>query len=440
MPQHTPTESDYFSPVRRIALYPGQASSSKKAKNVLKVGNGTPDALKEFFRLEVIYNDGGIKIDVRSNQTMDDVMEIVCSEWLNILRNGDGLVDDHSWTVKGPPLTTSEYINLDRSGDRRTMEWRDAHEICEQSKQMIPANEKLRNIKGFKTGMPLTVVYGIQSSTTFKIQMVGKGTTKSGHRFPYRVPSAADKFAERFYLSNPSFLYHPPPSSPNLNDIFPHTNKAMFGHGNRWICPYPTSPTNGGFICGEFHRSWDVLFLPYRSSSLHEALVIMDSVMSKFPEFKGDTCSRIGLPAMLSNARETKFKAYQQEPGCDNRANAFIPNKKFNAFVNPRNRIVSRIDGKKLCGYKNFVADMFPRCSDNYGKGLWASYRNGKVIIGEGKDRSGEERGVPMRIYVEASCKVQSIHEFFCICETLFARAMKMKVTELDSLFGSLRM
>ena len=440
MSQQTPTGSEYCSPVRKIALYSGQASSTKKAKNVSKGRNGTPVKSKDFYRLEVIYNDGGITIDVLANQTVDSVMEFVCFEWLNILRNGDGLVDDHSWTVKGPPLTTYENIDLDKCGDRRTLEWRDAHEICEKSREMIPATEKLENIKGFDTGMPLTVVYGVQRSTTFKIQMVGRGIAKWPNRFPYQVPSSAHKFAERFHLSNPSFLYHPPPSSPNLNDIFPHANKAMFGHGNRWFCPYPTSPMCGGFICGEFQRCFDVLFLPYKSSSLHEALVIMDSLMSQYPEFKGDSSSRIGLPLSLSNTREAKFKAYQQEPGCDNRINAFIPNKKFSAFVNPHNRIVSRIDGKKLREYKNVVANMFPSCSVNYGKGLWASYRNGKVIIGEGRDRSGEERGVPMHIYVEAPYKVRSLHEFFCVCETLLARATELSVPELDGLFGSLRM
>ena len=178
MSQQTPTGSEYCSPVRKIALYSGQASSTKKAKNVSKGRNGTPVKSKDFYRLEVIYNDGGITIDVLANQTVDSVMEFVCFEWLNILRNGDGLVDDHSWTVKGPPLTTYENIDLDKCGDRRTLEWRDAHEICEKSREMIPATEKLENIKGFDTGMPLTVVYGVQRSTTFKIQMVGRGIAK----------------------------------------------------------------------------------------------------------------------------------------------------------------------------------------------------------------------------------------------------------------------
>lgn len=445
MPQLTSKESEYFSPVRKVALYQEQASSdkqrsSKKKKKVSSKAGKDTDMSTEFYRLQVIYNDGGITIDVGSNQTIDDVMEIACYKWLNILRNGDGLVDEHSWTVKGPPLTKFENIYRDRWGDRRTMEWRDAHKICEQSKQMISANEKLKNIKGFQNATSLSVVYGVQCSTKFQIKMVGKGTTKMAIDFPYRVPSAADKAAERFHLSSPTSLYHPPPSSPNLNAIFPHANKAMFGHGNRWICPYPTSLTNGGFICGEFQRGYDVLFLPYKSSSLHEALVIMDSLMSKYPEYKCDSSSRIGLPVNLSSAREAKYKAYIQEPGCDDRINDFIPNKKFHAFVNPRNRTVSRIDERKLQSYYNFVTRMFPRCADQYGKGLWASYRNGKVIIGEGNDKSGEERGVPFSIYVEASYKVRSLHEFFCICETLFAEAGKMKISELEGLFGSLRM
>lgn len=438
MPQLTSKESEYFSPVRKVALHQEQTSSgkqrsSKKKKKVSKAGKDTGMST-EFYELQIIYNDGGITIHVGSNQTVYDVMEIVCHKWLNILRNGDGLVDEHSWTVEGPPLIKSEYIYGDIYWDRRTMEWRDAHKICKQSNQMISANEKLKNIKGFMFSS-LSVVYGVQCSTNFQIKVVYKGTTKNGHCLPYQVPSAAYSTVEHFDLSSPTSLYHPPPYCPNLNVIFPNANKTMFGYGNRWICPYPTSPTNGGFICGEFQRRYDVLFLPYKSSSLHEALAIMDSLMSEYPEYECDSSSRIGLPVKLSSTREAKYKAYIQEPGCEDRINDFIPNKKFHAFVNPRNRTVSRIDEKKLQSYYNFVTPTFPHCAKNYGKGFWASYRNGKVVIGEGNDKSGEERGVPTSILIETSYKVRSLHEFLCICETLFVDAEKTKEFELEEWF-----
>ena len=55
---------------------------------------------------------------------------------------------------------------------------------------------------------------------------------------------------------------------------------------------------------------------------------------------------------------------------------------------------------------------MFPNCAaKNYGKGRWVSYRNGKIIIGEGNDKGGEERGVPKSIYLRRSfvqCRVPS--------------------------------
>ena len=66
---------------------------------------------------------------------------------------------------------------------------------------------------------------------------------------------------------------------------------------------------------------------------------------------------------------------------------------------------------------------IFPICSRNIGKGLWATYQNQKVIIGQGNGKGGEERGVPTHIYAEVSYNVKSLHEFFCICEVLFQQA-----------------
>jgi hypothetical protein len=111
-------------------------------KKLPPVRKGTGSS-REVFRLKVIFNDGGITIDAEANQTMIYVMGIVCSKWLNILRNGDGSIDAHPWKVRGPSLTEFVYIHRDACEDRRTKKWREAHEMCEKSKKSIPAYEKL---------------------------------------------------------------------------------------------------------------------------------------------------------------------------------------------------------------------------------------------------------------------------------------------------------
>lgn len=100
------------------------------------------------FHLKVIFNDGGITIDAGSNQTMAHGMGIVCSKWLNIIRNGDGSLDAHPRKVRGPPLTEFVYIYRDACEDRRTTEWREAYDMCEKSKKTIPAYEKFESIQG----------------------------------------------------------------------------------------------------------------------------------------------------------------------------------------------------------------------------------------------------------------------------------------------------
>jgi hypothetical protein len=388
---------------------------------------------REVFRLKVIFSDGGVTIDVASNQTMTHVMLMVCSKWLSILRNGDGSIDAHNWSVRGPPLTEHVYVQRVRCGDRRTTEWREAREKCERSKQTIPAYTKLDSIRGFDKGRSLTVVYDDNDATKFEIKLLGKYIAKPDRRFPKLVSSAADKVAKSFRL------YNLPKDYPNLNDIFPYANKAMFQGGERWICPYPTSPSCGGFICGEFKRHFDVVFLPYKSSCLHEALAVIDQVMKKYPEKASECTSRLALPVKVSPPREAKFHAYTQEPGCERRINDLIPNKKFTEILSKYNTVVSRITERQLLEYHNVVDPIFPLSSRIYGKGRWASYRNRKVIIGEGNDMGGEERGVLMKIYAEVSYSVRSLHEFFCVCESLIRRTEENELKGLDRHLASLR-
>ena len=418
----------------KIGVGNGASRGLLDSKQLLVVKKETTSLSREVFRLKVIYNDGGITVDVGANQTLTHVMGIVCSKWLNILRDGDGSIDFYIWEVRGPPLAEPKYLDSNESKDREKAEaCREAYYKWNDSKRPIPAKEKLENITGLDRGRSLTIEYDLKHTTKFEIQLVLKYNAKSGSRFPKLVPSAADELSKSFRL------YKPPPFCSNLNDIFPHANKAMFHCGERWICPYPSSSFNGGFIGGEFKRHFDVLFLPCKCSCLYEALVVMDRTMKMYPEIVGvysENNSRLAFPVKLTKAKEAKFAAYMKEPGSKTALDDLIPSKKFNTVVYSQGKIVLRIKEAHMEKYTNIMDSMFPNCSKNYGKGRWASYRNGKVIIGEGNDKGGEERGVPKNIYAEVSYKCRSLLEFFCVCEALFQQT---EANELERSLMALR-
>jgi hypothetical protein len=97
-----------------------------------------------------------------------------------------------------------------------------------------------------------------------------------------------------------------------------------------------------------------------------------------------------------------------------------IPAKKYTTVLYCKKLEVVRLTEDKKIKYADVMSHMFPASSEAYKKKLWASYRNGKVIISEGFD-SGE-RGVPKpdAILAQVTKKIQSLHQFFCVCEALF--------------------
>jgi hypothetical protein len=384
---------------------------------------------REVYRLKAIYNDGGITFDIGANQTLHQVMRIVCSKWLNILRDGDGTIDSHPWHIQGPPLPKSKLFKYydTESEDYEILE---VFRVClfntyENPNKPLRAKAKLENIQRLDTGRSLTVKYDPDHPTKFEIQLVHKYYAKSGSRFPRVVPSAADELAKSFRS------YKPPKLCANLNSIFPHANKAMFHRGERWVCPYPSSSSNGGFIGGEFKIFFDVLFIPCKSSCLFEALVLMDRTMKKYPEKEDyfEQKCRLAFPVKLTKAKEAKFTSYTEQPTIQHAVDNLIPNKQFDTVADCPKRNVTRINEADLEEYTNILDSMFPHCAKNYGKGRWATYRNGKVLIGEGNDMGGKERGIPKSIYAEVSYNVKSLHEFFCVCEALFQQNGVNRIT-----------
>ena len=365
------------------------------------------------YRLKTIHNDGGITFDAKADQSVECVCEMVYSEWLANLRDGDGSIDDPRFKIYGPPLPKPD----DKHRDSK--EYSQALSKYEDSIKPLLRSEKLKDIERLEPGCSLRVEYdtGVNRQTNFEIQLIK--TYKVVHddtKFPRLIPSAADKRVASLYMSNPT-------PSMDIDAIFPFANIAMFPPTGvkRWVCLFPSSPSNGGFIGGEFKRFYDVLFMPAKSSSLFEALVVIDHTMKKYPECLDDESRshcRITFPLKLTKAKEAKYNAYwNKEP---HGLRDLIPNQQFHTVVDCPYKFVNRIKEGQLLRYKNILYSMFPKCSLAYGNGRWASYRNGKVIIGEGNDKGGKDRGVPKEIYDEVSYKVRSLYEFLCVCEALF--------------------
>jgi hypothetical protein len=131
----------------------------------------------------------------------------------------------------------------------------------------------------------------------------------------------------------------------------------------------------------------------------------------------------------LTKAKEAKFTSYTEQPTIQHAVDNLIPNKQFDTVADCPKRNVTRINEADLEEYTNILDSMFPHCAKNYGKGRWATYRNGKVLIGEGNDMGGKERGIPKSIYAEVSYNVKSLHEFFCVCEALFQQNGVNRIT-----------
>lgn len=81
-----------------------------------------------------------------------------------------------------------------------------------------------------------------------------------------------------------------------------------------------------------------------------------------------------------------------------------------------------RVTEGDLHNYDDVISSSFPMCSKAYKDGLWASYRRDKVVVSKKKDsrESPQERGIPKVVLAEKNIKIESLHEMFCVFESLF--------------------
>ena len=121
----------------------------------------------------------------------------------------------------------------------------------------------------------------LKSLIGLKIEQVAKQCNISSETvLPRITPDGADGLAKKFET------FVPKDGTPNVNDLFPNANRMMFQTGSKWLCPYPCSPTSGGFVEGQGGDS-DLIFIPEPFESLEHALIAMDRASEKWPSKRG---------------------------------------------------------------------------------------------------------------------------------------------------------
>ncbi|CAB9509692.1 expressed unknown protein [Seminavis robusta] len=207
--------------------------------------------------------------------------------------------NEHLWKLYRShtiPYPNHEDYNDDDAFD----EARDVYFAAEEERQEgIPHNQPLSSVSGFNApGNKLNAEYDFGSTTRFDVSFVALEEVPLTTEVPCLAAVPMDE----------DFIAYTPPAgtgSVNLNDKFPFANKACFQTMGKWICPFPTSYSSAGFVEGGIKCNSDIIFMPFKFSSLNEALVGMDLAMKKYPQ-KG--YSRLVFPVKLRKKDEKFFQ------------------------------------------------------------------------------------------------------------------------------------
>ncbi|CAJ1948935.1 unnamed protein product [Cylindrotheca closterium] len=410
--------------------------------------------MQESYKFQVDCRGGdGIQFEISPDQTLLHMMTLICEEWLDDYRDGDGAVYGHLWkfvrhdhTEYGREDTTTTTAAT-ASTTTTTAPTSNTHQWTQEQKMALdnylmtrgefpdslPINVPLKRFRWWNIGTSVPVEYDYGSTTSFHVRLVAKQTIADDIVLPRIALDEADKVAETFVP------FVPKAGSPNVNEIFPHANKMMFQMGSKWLCPYPCSPTSGGFVEGKGGDS-DLIFIPEPFESLQHALIGMDKVAAKWPQNKGYSRSVFAMELSERGERYYTERGKLIQEYLDFAAN----NDTDRIGISDMGHLSDYIQYQLFCpevsvfyrltkeDVKNFepaaakVDEIFPLCAKVYRNGVWASYHRGKVKICKGND-SGE-RGVPKTVLAQVAHQVTSLHDFFCVCEALLQRVESNKV------------
>jgi len=238
------------------------------------------------FRVNIQGGDG-ILFEMSPDGTLRNMMEVICTNFLDDYRNGDGGIDDHLWDFLKPELEKPDFLRKaeeddddggwddddydedDGDGDDNSengdenpwtedqrAEYFDYIHARDENDEALPTDIPIRDFIWWKVGVSARVRYDYGTTTAFQVLFVTEQeyNPTDGIELPRIVPDEADELAEKF------IPFQPPEGSPNANDLFPHANRIMFELGSKWLCPFPCSPTTGGYVEGQGGDS-DLLFL-----------------------------------------------------------------------------------------------------------------------------------------------------------------------------------
>ena len=360
------------------------------------------------YRFEVIGQD--LTFDLRPDHNLIHLMSIICDQWLDNARDGDGGVFDHMWIVK-----TS-------SGQEFTAPYNDRGEDHE-------GETKLNELEISPSDM-LSITYDMGSTTYFTVKFVSIENVTSDAELPRRVVQKSSTLPD---------TYTPPEGSPNLNEVFPRANELLFGQNSvaKWIAPFQCSKTCGGFVEAGPNAMGDVVFCPHKFGCFKEVLVAFDLCGQHNPDssVRADAFSRMTFPRVMPNAQEEeKYKLFKEdydkfEKYCkDNGLSALVPLSAIPWRMMGPKEVVIRVSEENMKAVEDVDIDKaFPKCAKAYldKRHFWISYRHGKMMVCKGSSGSSDDRGIPKPGSVVASTNldIHSLHEFFCVAEALFDKA-----------------
>ena len=232
-------------------------------------------------------------VQLASTHTLFDLMKIVCKEWLDEVRGGDGGVHDHVWTITS------------RLGRHMGPYMGDDGYYLETPQQ----STRLKKL-GLNVGGGLGVEYDMGRTTLFTLHVtaIAEATPDELAKCP-RAVRAADTVPA-------SFAPHVPPAgTPTLDDLFPHLASLAFAPGTTTLYFFPCGDGCAGAIEAGPNAMGDLLFAPHAFSDAEEFLLAADAAAAMGPglDVRDDAYSRLVFPARMAKAQEKKYAKFVKQ-------------------------------------------------------------------------------------------------------------------------------
>lgn len=382
------------------------------------------------FTFEVVGQD--CTVQLCSEHTVFDLMRVVCAAWLDEARDGDGDVCAHTWMVK--VHVDGERSHARHVGPYEAFEEDDVVESAQSSSSLGGLN--------LSAGSQLIVDYDMGSTTRFSIRVVSESDISDADAA--LCPRVVSEDASAI----PMAIYAPPVGTPTLDDCFPNLAALALASSTTWVLLGPMSKSCTAAIEAGPNAMGDLLFAPHRFSSVEELLLTADAAASEQPDAstREDAFSRMIFPVKMGKADENKYKKLVKEltefdaamAALGANAHSFsamsrLSQKHQDMAMGPA-QVAVQLSAQDLDAKRAALIDRglnfsaaFPGCAALLGDAKafrWLSYRRGVLRLCQGDGRDTGERGVPPPggELAKLSRRVGSLHELFCVAESLCRR------------------